>query len=164
MSSTCGLTHALIPHVIARLVQPRGMALAVDWTMFDTTLPRGQRMRYRVLRIAIRPPGRALPRIAYERDGSDHQTGSQDQAEEAARRAVIEVLPAGVRTVVLADGSHLLHQLGMRERAAQYVWLGDYPMHRTLWEGAGLALSPLPHLRPATVKSGRRLVPAHQLD
>jgi hypothetical protein len=43
---------ALVPHTIAQLGFPRLLALAIDWTMFDTTLPSGERMRYQVLHIA----------------------------------------------------------------------------------------------------------------
>jgi hypothetical protein len=37
---------ALVPHTIACLLGfPRLLALAIDWTMFDATLPSGERMR-----------------------------------------------------------------------------------------------------------------------
>lgn len=36
---------AFVPHVVARLRHPRLLGLAIDWTMFDTTLPSGKRMR-----------------------------------------------------------------------------------------------------------------------
>src|SRR5215212_6652676 len=52
---------AFVPHVVSRLGSPRFLGLAVDWTMFDTTLPSGERMRYQVLRIAVPRKGRALP-------------------------------------------------------------------------------------------------------
>jgi hypothetical protein len=43
-----------MPYTIARLGSPRLLALvAVDWTMFETTLPSGKRMCYQVLRIAV---------------------------------------------------------------------------------------------------------------
>jgi hypothetical protein len=37
---------ALVPYTIARLGSPRLLGLAIDWTMFDTPLPSGKRMRY----------------------------------------------------------------------------------------------------------------------
>jgi len=38
---------ALVAHTIARLLGfPHLLGLAIDWTMFDTTLPSGERMRY----------------------------------------------------------------------------------------------------------------------
>jgi hypothetical protein len=43
---------ALVLYTITQLGFPRLLALAIDWTMFDTTLPSGERMRYQVLRIA----------------------------------------------------------------------------------------------------------------
>src|SRR4051794_29146642 len=37
----------VVPHLLlARLGFPRLLGLAIDWTMFDTTLPSGKRMRY----------------------------------------------------------------------------------------------------------------------
>ena len=36
---------AFVAHVIARLGHPRLLGLAIDWTMFDTVLPSGERMR-----------------------------------------------------------------------------------------------------------------------
>jgi hypothetical protein len=33
---------AFVPHVVARLGYPRWLALAIDWTMFDTVLPFGK--------------------------------------------------------------------------------------------------------------------------
>jgi len=37
---------AFVAHVLASLGHPRLLGLAIDWTMFDTTLPSGERMRY----------------------------------------------------------------------------------------------------------------------
>jgi hypothetical protein len=37
---------AFVPHLVARLGYPRLVGLAIDWTMFDTTLPSGRKMRY----------------------------------------------------------------------------------------------------------------------
>jgi len=100
---------ALIPHLIARLGSPRWLALAIDWTMFDTILPgggrtQGRRVRYQVLRIAVPRRGRALPllEVAYDRDHLPADR-SQNQLEEQALAAVLAVLPPGVRPVVLAD-------------------------------------------------------------
>jgi hypothetical protein len=96
---------AFIPHTLARLGPVRCIGLAMDWTMFDTTLPRGKRMRYQVLRIAIPRRGRALPLLplAYDRQGWKHEVISQNQAEEAALGCVLHELPPGVHAVVLAD-------------------------------------------------------------
>ncbi len=95
---------AFVSHVVARLGHPRLLGLAIDWTMFDTTLPSGERMRYQVLRIAVPRKGRALPllQLAYDRDRLPAEK-SQNQLEQDALLAVIEALPAGVRPVVLAD-------------------------------------------------------------
>ena len=94
---------ALVPHVVARLGAPRELGPAIDWTMFDVTLPRGRRVRYQVLRIAVHRRGRALPllQLAYYRDPLPPDR-RQDQLEEAALLAVIRALPPGVRPVVLA--------------------------------------------------------------
>ena len=95
---------ALVPHTIFRLGYPRLLALAIDWTMFDTTLPSAQRMRYQVLRIAIPRKGRALPllQLAYDRDCLPGDR-SQNQLEQEALLAVVRALPEGVCPVVLAD-------------------------------------------------------------
>lgn len=95
---------AFVPHVVARLGHPRLLGVAIDWTMFDTTLPSGSRMRYQVLRIAVPRKGRALPllQLAYNRDRLPAQR-SQNQLEQDALLALIEAIPAGVRPVVLAD-------------------------------------------------------------
>ncbi len=95
---------AFVPHTVARLGFPRLVGLAIDWTMFDTTVPSGERMRYQVLRIAVPRKGRALPllQLAYDRDRLPAQK-SQNQLEQDALLAVVEALPAGVRPVVLAD-------------------------------------------------------------
>jgi hypothetical protein len=95
---------AFVPHVLARLRHPRLLGLAIDWTMFDTTLPSGKRMRYQVLRIAVPRKGRALPllQLAYDRDRLPADK-SQNQLEQEALLAVLGALPSGVRPVVLAD-------------------------------------------------------------
>ena len=107
---------ALVAHTVARLGYPRLLGLAIDWTMFDTTLPSGERMRYQVLRIAVPRKGRALPllQLAYDRDDLSPNK-SQNQIEQEALLAVIGALPMGVRPVVLADrGFH---------RASFIAWL-----------------------------------------
>ncbi len=95
---------ALIPSTIAHLGLPRSLGLAIDWTMFDTKLPTGQRRRYQVLRIAVPRRGRALPllQLAYDRDALPAGQ-SQNQLEETALLAVVQALPSGVRPVILAD-------------------------------------------------------------
>ena len=107
---------ALVPYAVARLGSPRLLGLAIDWTMFDTTLPSGERMRYQVLRIAVPRKGRALPllQLAYDRDGLSPNK-SQNQIEQDALLAVVRALPGGVRPVILADrGFH---------RASFLAWL-----------------------------------------
>jgi Transposase DDE domain len=110
---------AFVPHVVARLRHPRLLGLAIDWTMFDTTLPSGKRMRYQVLRIAVPRKGRALPmlQLAYDRDRFPAQKG-QNQLEQEALLAVLRALPSSVRPVVLADR-------GFR-RAGFISWLQRY--------------------------------------
>ena len=95
---------AFVPHTIARLGQPRLLGLAIDWTFFEAILPSGQKVRYQVLRVAVPRKGRALPlvQLAYDRDRLP-PTKSQNQLEQDALVAVLEVLPEGVRPVVLAD-------------------------------------------------------------
>ena len=106
-----------VPHTGARLGFPRlgfprlGFArllgLAVDWTMFDTILPSGERVRYQVLRVAVPRKGRALPlpQLAYDRDLAKPPPPerSQNQLEQDALLTVVEALPSGIRPVVLAD-------------------------------------------------------------
>jgi hypothetical protein len=111
-----GVQTALVAYTIARLGFPRLLALAIDWTMFDTILPSGKRMRYQVLRIAVPRKGRALPllQLAYDRDDLP-AAKSQNQIEQEALLAVVKALPVGVRPVVLADrGFH---------RAGFIAWL-----------------------------------------
>ncbi len=100
---------ALIGATVVRLGTPRWLALAIDWTMFDTILPGGgrtggRRVRYQVLRIAVPRRGRALPllEVAYDRDHLPAGS-SQNQLEEHALAATLGALPAGVRPVLLAD-------------------------------------------------------------
>lgn len=95
---------ALIPHTVASLGAPRRLGLSIDWTLFDTVLPTGERVRYQVLRVAVPRRGRALPlvQLAYHRDALP-AGASQNQLEEAALLAVLRALPPGVRAVVLAD-------------------------------------------------------------
>lgn len=107
---------ALAPYTIARLGFPRLLGLAIDWTMFNTTLPSGERMRYQVLRIAVPRKGRALPlsQLAYDRDNLGPNK-SQNQIEQDALLAIVRALPMGVHPVILADrGFH---------RASFIAWL-----------------------------------------
>jgi Transposase DDE domain len=107
---------ALISYTICRLGYPRLLGLAIDWTMFDTTLPSGERIRYQVLRVAVPRKGRALPlvQLAYDRDDLSPNK-SQNQIEQDALLAVVEALPMSVRPVILADrGFH---------RASFIAWL-----------------------------------------
>lgn len=110
---------ALISHTIFRLGYPRWVGLAIDWTMFDTTLPSGERMRYQLLRIAIPLKGRAIPllQLPYDRDRLPANK-SQNQLEQEALLAVVVALPEGVRPVVLADR-------GFR-RASFIRWLQEH--------------------------------------
>lgn len=110
---------AFVPHVVASLGYPRLVGLAIDWTMFDTTVPSGERIRYQVLRIAVPRKGRALPLLqsAYDRDNLSPNK-SQNQLEQDALLAVVRALPEGVCPVVLADrGFH---------RASFIRWLKDH--------------------------------------
>jgi len=111
---------AFIPHTWSRLGSPRQIGLAMDWTMFDTTLPRGGPRHYQVLRLAIPRRGRAVPllQVAYDRRGWKHELHSQNQAEEAALGCVLHALPTGVRIVVLADRGFA--------RATFFTWLGQH--------------------------------------
>jgi hypothetical protein len=96
---------AFIPHIVARLGNPRWLGLTIDWTSWETTLPRlagGGLRKYQVLTIAVPRRGRALPllSVAYE---SDKLPVSQNRCEEEALAAVLAALPAGVRPVVIGD-------------------------------------------------------------
>ena len=110
---------AFVPYAIACLGHPRWLGLAIDWTMFDTALPSGKRMRYQVLRIAVPRKGRALPllQLAYDRDNLSPNK-SQNQIEQDALLAVVRALPKSVRPVILADR-------GFR-RAAFLRWLKEH--------------------------------------
>jgi hypothetical protein len=112
---------ALLSHTIFRLGRPKWVGLAIDWTMFDTTLPSGGRMPYQVLRIAIPRKGRALPllQLAYDRDRLP-ASKSQNQLEQEALLAVVRALPEGVGPVVLADR-------GFR-RASFVRWLQEHSL------------------------------------
>jgi hypothetical protein len=109
---------ALVSYTIACLGFPRFLGLAIDWTMFETTLPSGHPTRYQVLRIAVPRKGRALPllQLAYDRDHLP-STKSQNQLEQDALLAVVRALPMSVRPVVLADrGFHRAGFLAWCER------------------------------------------------
>ncbi len=109
---------SLVPYTVARLGFPRLLGLAIDWTMFDTILPSGKRMRYQVLRIAVPRKGRALPllQLAYDRDNLSPNK-SQNQLEQDALLAVVRALPTGARPVIMADrGFHRAGFLAWLER------------------------------------------------
>jgi hypothetical protein len=109
---------ALVSYTIACLGFPRFLGLAIDWTMFETTLPWGHTMRYQVLRVAIPRKGRALPllQLAYDRDNLSPNK-SQNQLEQDALLAVVRALPISVRPVILADrGFHRASFLAWCER------------------------------------------------
>jgi hypothetical protein len=114
---------ALVCHTVCRLGCPRLLGLAIDWTMFDTTLPSGKLMRYQVLRIAIPRKGRAIPlmQLAYNRD--DLGDRSQNQLEQDALLAVVESLPSSVQPLILADrGFHRASFLAFLQRQGlEYV-------------------------------------------
>jgi hypothetical protein len=109
---------ALVPHTIACLGFPRLLGLAIDWTMFDTALPSGKRMRYQVLRIAVPRRGRALSLLQLALDRDDLSPNkSQNQIEQEAILAVVRALPGSVRPVILADrGFHRASFLDWLER------------------------------------------------
>ncbi|MGI8689532.1 MAG: hypothetical protein ACR2M3_13240 [Thermomicrobiales bacterium] len=100
---------AMLTHTLAARAPLRWLGLAIDWTLWEITLPTGQQMRYHAAqrapaRIAVPLHRCALPlvHLAYDRDHLPADR-SQNQREEAALAAVIAVLPSGVRSVVLAD-------------------------------------------------------------
>ncbi|MBA4115374.1 MAG: hypothetical protein H0X71_02840 [Rubrobacter sp.] len=70
---------AFVAHVIVRLGHPRLLGLAIDWTMFGTVLPSGERMRYQVLRIAVPRKGRALPLVQLAYDDRDRLLDDKSQ-------------------------------------------------------------------------------------
>lgn len=115
---------ALIPHTLAALAPVRWLGLAIDWTMWDVTLPTGQSIRYQVLRIAVLLHGRALPllQLASDRDHLPADT-SQNQLEERALAAVLAALTPGVRPIVLADRGFARAPLcqWLQERGVEYV-------------------------------------------
>lgn len=117
---------ALVGATVARLGNPRWLALAVDWTMFNTRLPGGghtksRLVRYQVLRIAVPRRGRALPllQVAADRD----RAGQQNLLEEQALAAVLAALPARVRPVVLGDRGFARGSLlaWLTQRGVDYV-------------------------------------------
>jgi hypothetical protein len=115
---------AMIPHTLAALAPVRWLGLAIDWTMWDVTLPTGQRIRYQVLRIAVPLHGRALPllQLAYDRDHLPADA-SQNHLEERALAAVLAMLPSGIRPLVLADRGFARAPLfqWLQERGVDYV-------------------------------------------
>lgn len=144
---------AFVPHLLARLGYPRLVGLAIDWTMFDTTLPSGQRMRYQVLRVAVPRKGRALPllQLAYDRDNLSPNK-SQNRLEQDALLAVIGALPMSVRPVILADrGFHRAsflswlkrHQLDYVVRIKKGTSITEASGHRWKLGEEGLKLGEL---------------------
>ncbi len=126
---------AFVAHTVARLGYPRLLGLVIDWTMFDTIMPSGEKVRYQVLRIAVPRKGRALPllQVAYDRDRLPPER-SQNQLEQDALLAVIEALPSGVRPVVLADrGFH---------RAGFLTWLEYHSLDYVVRLSKGVPASP----------------------
>src|SRR3954470_2106423 len=125
---------AFVPHLVARLGFPRWLGLAIDWTMFDTTLPSGERMRYQVLRIAVPRKGRALPllQLAYDWDNLS-PTKSQNQLEQDALLAVVRALPASVRPVILADRGFA--------RATFFAWLQKHRLEYVVRIDKGTCLT-----------------------
>jgi len=98
------IQRALLPATIAQLGDPHWLGLALDWTMFDSSMPNGRRARSHVLRMAIPRRGRASPvlQLAYDRDHLPG-TNSHNHREESALSAVMALLPPHVRPVILAD-------------------------------------------------------------
>jgi hypothetical protein len=98
---------ACVPAILARLGHPRRVGLVVDWTSWDTTVPRiagGGVRKYQALTVGVPRRGRVLPllTVVYERDKLP-AAGSQNRWEEEALARVLAALPAGVRPVVVGD-------------------------------------------------------------
>lgn len=125
---------AFIEHTVASLGYPCLLGLAIDWTMFDTTVPSGERIRYQVLRIAVPRRGRALPllQLAYDRDDLP-PAKSQNQLEQEALLAVVGALPAGVRPVILADRGFA--------RATFFAWLQKHRLQYVVRIDKGTCLT-----------------------
>jgi hypothetical protein len=109
---------AVLPATIARLDYPRWLALAIDWTMFDTVMPSGQRIRYQVLRIAIPRRGRAIPvlQLAYDRDYLPGNTSQNQHKPEPTRRRCARGRHCGAAAAGAPDrfGRPWLHPKGTR--------------------------------------------------
>jgi hypothetical protein len=115
---------AFIPTIISRLGTPRWLALAIDWTMFESTLLDGSRRAYHVLRIAIPRRGRALPLFQQALDVTDGlPKGTYAALERDAMAAVVRALPPGVRPLILADRGfgHAPFLTFLREQHLDYV-------------------------------------------
>jgi hypothetical protein len=140
---------ALIPHTIAALGRVRWLGLAIDWTMWDITLPTGERIRYQVLRIAVPLHGRALPllQLAYDRDHLPADA-SQNQLEERALAAVVAALPSGVRPVVLADRGFA--------RAPLFAWLQERGVDYVIRVNKGTCLTDIHDVRTKLGTEGTR--------
>jgi hypothetical protein len=98
---------AFIPTILSRLGRPRWVGLLIDWTSFDSVLPKlagGGVRKYQVLTIAIPRRGRALPllSVSYERDKLPEK-GSHNLWEQEALARVLAALPSSTRPVVIGD-------------------------------------------------------------
>ena len=124
---------ALVTYTIACLGHPRLLGLAVDWTMFNTTMPSGEQIRYQVLRIAVPRKGRALPllQLAYDRDNLPAK--SQNQLEQDALLAVVGALPSGICPVILADRGFA--------RATFFRWLQNHQLEYVVRIDKGTCLT-----------------------
>ncbi len=85
---------ALIPYTLSSLGKPRLLGLAMDWAMWDTITPKGKRVHYQVLRIAVPRRGRALPllQLAHYRDRLP--AGLQPEQDRARGAAMGDTCPA----------------------------------------------------------------------
>lgn len=144
---------ALIPATIAQLGSPRWLGLAIDWTMFDTKLPSGKRLRYQVLRIAVPRRRRAIPllQVAYDRDALPAGQ-SPNQLEEAALLAVVRALPPRVHPVILADRGFA--------RAPFLAWLQHHGLQYVVRVNRGTCLTSGAGQRCKLGEEG--LLPGHQ--
>lgn len=125
---------AFVPAILAKLGNPRWLGLAVDWTMWDSVLPTGQRVRFQVLRLAVPRCGRAIPllQLTYDRDHLPAHK-SQNHLEQEAILALVGVLPAGVRPVILADRGFA--------RASFLEWLATYQLDYVVRIDKGTAIT-----------------------
>jgi hypothetical protein len=129
---------ALVPYVVSKLGNPRWLALAIDWTMFEA-----KGGKYQVLGIAIPRRGRGIPlvHLTYERS---HLPKSQNHLEEEALWAVLDALPLGVRPVVLADRGFGRAEFfeHLQQRGVDYVIRVAKGVVLTLAQGQQVKLGP----------------------